>query len=360
MKKITKKVEWNIDMDSTTLELSLMDKQKSARTPGRCKSCWGGLVGRSNEARELTGIKCRVCGMKLEGKDAAKEEERMTSEANINLLNMMHWGRCPKYEDGLFARKIFPYIERQTEAEIRQRISKKAAERNKNGKLTRNNFLAGSAGLFYLQAKILVAGIADIVNLHDRFAIERDVYRFQKDGSVMVSDSLLEKMGEDAGSSEYKIMRQMGCYMSSAMLAAFSCELTMKAICLTCKDEALKDHDLLNLYYDLPEECQQRILADFKEIEDIMKDGRHTFGKWRYFEKNIGEEGIRGLIDWERTLKMAKAARVLLDEAEMVGLSGDIKHKLNEKKTTVTPKTRSYQQKVKLTIKGRENPPKNL
>ena len=77
------------------------------------------------------------------------------------------------------------------------------------------------------------------------------------------------------------------------------------------------------------------------------------------FEKNIGEKGIRGLIDWERTLKMEKAARVLLDEAEMVGLSEEIKHKLNEK-TTVTPKTRSYQQKISLTIKGREAPPKNL
>ena len=143
------------------------------------------------------------------------------------------------------------------------------------------------------------------------------------------------------------------------MLAAFSCELTMKAISLICKDEVLKDHNLLKLYYDLPEECRRRISADFKEIEDVIKDGQETFGKWRYFESNIGEEGIRGLIDWKRTFEMAKAARVLLDEAEMVGLSGDIKHNLNEK-TTVTPKTRSYQQKINLTIKGGEAPPRNL
>ena len=99
----------------------------------------------------------------------------------------------------------------------------------------------------------------------------------------MVSVSELEKISENAGSSKHRVMRQMGCYMSSAMLAAFSCELTMKAICLTCKDEALKDHDLLDLYYDLPEECRHRISADFEEIEDVMKDGRQTFGKWRYF-----------------------------------------------------------------------------
>ena len=364
MKKITKKIEWNVNMDSMLFELSSIggqkiDGQKPIKTPGRCKSCWGGLVGRRNKENEFTGIKCRVCGTKLEGKDAADEEKRMEKEMTINLMNMMQFGHYPKYGEGLFVQKVFPYMERQTEAEIGQRISTKVAEGNKQGKLTRNSFPAGSAGFLYLQAKILIAGIADIVNLHDRFATERDVYRFQKNGSVLVSDNTLAKIGEDAGSSEYRMMKKMGCYMSSAMLAAFSCELTMKAISLICKNEALKDHDLLNLYYDLPEECQQRISADFKEMENVMKDGRQAFGKWRYFERNIGEEGIRGLIDWERTLRMAKAARVLLDEAEMVGLSGDIKHNLNEK-TTVTPKTRSYQQKVKLTIKGREAPPKNL
>ena len=192
MKKITKKTEWNQDMN---LELSLIDGQKPARIPGRCKSCWSGLVGRSNETHELTGIKCQVCGTKLEGKDAANEEKRMEKEANINLMNMMQFGRYPEYGDGLFVRKVFPYMERQTEAEIRQRISEKAAERNKKGKLklTRNRFPAGSAGFLYLQAKILIAGIADIVNLHDRFATERDVYRFQKDGSVLVSGQYIRK-----------------------------------------------------------------------------------------------------------------------------------------------------------------------
>ena len=345
-----------MDMDSSmSVKSSFIGKQRKAS--GRCKNCWGGLVGRRNEAHELTGIKCRVCGTKLEGKDAANEEKRMEKEAIINLVNMTQFGRLyPEYGDGLFVWKVFPYVEKQPKVEIKQRISEKAKEENKQGKLTRKNFPMGSAGFLYLQAKILIAGIADVVNLHDGFATERNVYQFQEDGSVVVR---LAKIDEDAGSAKYKIMRQMGCYMSSAMLAAFSCELTMKAICLTCKDEALKDHDLLNLYYDLPEECRRRITVDFKEIEDVIKSGRQAFGKWRYFEKNIIEKGVKGLIDWERTFKMAKTARVLLDEAEMVGLSGDIEHKLNEK-TTVTPKTRSYQQKVELTIKGRESPPKNL
>ena len=146
MKTITKKIEWNVNMDSMSLELSAIggqkiDGQKPMRTPGRCKSCWGGLVGRSNEACELTGIKCRVCGTKLEGKDVAEAEQRMSNEALINLLNI-RLGRYPKYGDGLFVQKVFPYMERQTEAEIRQRISKKVAEGNKQSKLTRNSFPA--------------------------------------------------------------------------------------------------------------------------------------------------------------------------------------------------------------------------
>ena len=35
--------------------------------------------------------------------------------------------------------------------------------------------------------------------------------------------------------------------MAQAMTAAFACELVMKAICLTCKDEAKQTHDLLDL-----------------------------------------------------------------------------------------------------------------
>ena len=90
-----------------------------------------------------------------------------------------------------------------------------------------------------------------------------------------------------------------------------------------------------------------------------MEEGRQTFGKWRYFENNIGEEGMRGIIDLERTLGMAKAARIILDEAQMVGLSEGIKRKLNED-VTLKPGTRSYEQKINLMIEGREAPPKNL
>ena len=90
-----------------------------------------------------------MCGKKLEGKDTADEEKRMTNEAITNLLDM-RLGHYPKYEDGLFVRKVFLYMERQTKDEIIQRISKKVAEGNRKGKLTRNRFPAGSVGYLHL------------------------------------------------------------------------------------------------------------------------------------------------------------------------------------------------------------------
>ena len=357
MQDTTKKLEWNIDMDSLSCELEFADRG-TARLPGRCKSCWGPLMGRSDEARAVTGIKCRVCGTTIQGEKAQDEEKRITNEATINLLNI-RWGHCPEYGDGLFLRKVFPALERQEEDEIRRRISKRVAEGSKRDRLTRNSFPAGSPGFLYFQAKVLIAGVGDIYNLHDRFAMERDEYSFREDGSVSVVDRSWEAMLQSAKGVEHMAMKQMGCFMSSAMLAAFACELAIKAICLTCKDEALKDHDLLDLYRDLPEPCRRRIEADYENIEEVVKEGRQTFGKWRYFECNIGEQGMRGMIDWERTFKMAKAARVILDEAEMVGLAGASTRKLNEN-VKARPGEKAFEQKIKLTIVGREAPLKEL
>ena len=89
----------------------------------------------------------------------------------------------------------------------------------------------------------------------------------------------------------------------------------------------------------------------------MLTAGRHTFGAWRYFEKNVGEDGLHAMIDLDRARTLAKAARVILDEAEVVGLAGvvDTKaamgmHKVGEQET--------HKQKINLRIKGRESPPK--
>ena len=62
------------------------------------------------------------------------------------------------------------------------------------------------------------------------------------------------------------------------------------------------------------------IEEDFPEVGSVLKKARHTFDKWRYFEANVGGRGISAMIDTDRAFVLAKAARVLLDEAELMGL----------------------------------------
>ena len=102
---------------------------------------------------------------------------------------------------------------------------------------------------------------------------------------------------QDPQHYEFEMMSRLGCQMGAAMLAAFACELLMKAISLTCKDEARRIHDLLKLYTDLPEDSQRRLAIDYEEIVDVMSEGRHVFGRWRYFENNAGPEALKGMVD---------------------------------------------------------------
>ncbi len=109
--------------------------------------------------------------------------------------------------------------------------------------------------------------------------------------------------------------------MMAGMNAAFACELALKAIQITHLDEARKTHDLLELYRDLPEDSKTRLKADFAEIEDELERARHTFGRWRYFETNVGEEGMQAMANTERAFALVKAARVIIDEGEIAGLT---------------------------------------
>ena len=69
-----------------------------ARLKARCARCWGGLVARHDDRHQITGIKCRVCGEKLEGEAARKEHSRMFNEYAANLGNVTS-GRLPRYAD---------------------------------------------------------------------------------------------------------------------------------------------------------------------------------------------------------------------------------------------------------------------
>lgn len=60
--------------------------------------------------------------------------------------------------------------------------------------------------------------------------------------------------------------------------------------------------------------------ADYPGIVAALDAGRQTFGSWRYFETNVRETVAQSLIDTEQARNLGKAARVILDEAEVVGL----------------------------------------
>ena len=350
------KIEWNIDMDkiSETWSFGGGEAQK-ADFKGRCKKCWGGLIGRTNEAHVFTGIKCRVCGEKLEGKDAEQEEKRISQEGSFNALNM-HWGNKPKYGNGMFVNKVFPHIERQMENEIRERVRTKATEGRKKYRLTRSSFPPGSPGYFLMQAKILMAGLEDMANPNEWSIYDNSDVEVRDDGSLVVPFSI-EGLNEDPRYFEYQLEKKLGSIMTEALISAFACELAMKAICLTCKDESIKSHDLLELYNDLPEESRSRIEFDYPEIAKVMEKGRQTFGKWRYFEQNVSKVGMRAMIDLPQARALGKAARVMLDEAQWVGLQAEIEVNVNSNVRIIGEK-RVEKQTIKVNLIGREAPPK--
>ena len=59
-------------------------------------------------------------------------------------------------------------------------------------------------------------------------------------------------VSDDPQFQERRLVRKMGRTLTAAMISAFACELAMKAIALTAKDEAAKSHDLDALYAELP------------------------------------------------------------------------------------------------------------
>ncbi len=116
----------------------------------------------------------------------------------------------------------------------------------------------------------------------------------------------------------------MGRAMVSGMAAAFACEVGMKAILLTRKDEAPRTQDLRNLHDELPGDSRDRLEADYPGLADALNRHRHTFDKWRYLERSAGQDGFRALVDSERAMELARAGRVILDECVTSGLTAEV------------------------------------
>ena len=349
------KIEWGIDFDfkdPSVLTMPLDPGNVRAVQKGRCRECWGRLVGRlDRKTNEWTGVRCRVCGKTLEDEDARNEVHRMMSEATTNMMNIP-LGWASKYDgNAKFVQKLFPVVEREAEERFSRRIAANAAQGGKDGWLTRKEFTPGSPGFFFLQAKVLMSGVEKLprymtaasfpdVDMHD-------------DGSATVSMPV-DGWTEDPQFESYEIMQRLGSTMTAALMSAFACELALKAIRLTRLDEARKTHDLLALYRDLPEDSRIRIEMDCPEIESVLDKARHNFGKWRYFETNVGGGGVSSMGDTEQALALGKAARVIIDEAEVAGLNGAVKIKAMQN-VTVRGDERRYQNRQDFTITGGEN-----
>ena len=214
-------------------------------------------------------------------------------------------------------------------------------------------FPGGSAGFLFLQARALISGV-------ERLPRELTVARFwdvdvHDDGSATVHVPT-EGLCEHSKTREHELMMRLGSTMTIAMISAFACELATKAIRLTRMDEARKSHDLWRLYLDLPEDSRTRIVQDFPDVGSVLKSARHTFDKWRYFEANDGGRGMSAMIDTERAFMLAKAARVLLDEAELVGLGYSV-HIEATQRITETSDRQHRHVKYNLHTTAKEAPP---
>ncbi len=333
-------IEWDIDLES--FEFKWHDSKQEARIQGRCTRCWGSLVGRGGNPGQITGIKCRVCSETLEGEAAREEHSRMFNELGTNRDNVSA-GRLPRYaDDGIFVFKTFPACDRMSEEDFRDRVARSKAVPGTGAKIDRNNFPPGSAGFFVFQAATLMASVEGIAHPRAWSFLDFPAVRIRDDGTACTVS--LDGIVDDIQFPKRQLLRNLGKTLTAAMISAFACELAMKAIALTVNDQALKTHDLKRLYDDLPEPSRCRVEADYPGTAAALKAGRQTFGSWRYFETEVGETVAKALIDTEQARNLGKAARVILDEAEMVGLG----YKVNVK----------GQNKHNLTIhvKGHETP----
>ena len=357
----TVNIEWNFDLDDQLANIqSIGDqerqpgKESNIRFKGRCRRCWGGLIAKRNPDDVVEAIRCRVCGILFEGEEARGVFRQMSKEQSSHILNIAYEQDTKYSEEGIFVQKVFPYIERLSKQDFQQRIAVQRPNKSKDGWLIRGGFPAGSAGYLFLQAKALMSGVECLPR-------EKSVANFpdsdiNDDGSATVYFSK-EELSKHPKTLEYDFMKKLGSTMTVSMMSAFACELAMKAIRLTCTDNARKSHDLWELYCDLPTDSKKRIEKDFPDILKTLEKARYTFDKWRYFEANVGGQGISAMTDTKRAFDLAKAARVILDEAEMVGLGYSVNVKAKRRITKVGNRTKLHFTHD-LKARGTETPPK--
>jgi len=355
-------VEWDSDLDDEWQETTSVKFGDHEYEPGdrgrvqlkgRCTRCWGGLMAKRRGEYLPRAIRCRVCGTTLEDDEARDAFRRMSEQTASNMFNMA-FGRPATYPaDATFVQKPFPHIDRQSAEHFEKSVASRSAEGRKKDWLTRSAFPAGAAGFLFLQARALMSGIERLPrNISVAEFSDIDIH---DDGSATVHLSRA-KLATHPNEHQRNLMERLGSTMTTAMISAFACELAMKAIRMTLTHQARKTHDLWKLYGDLPDQSTNRLEADFPDIRATLKAARHTFDKWRYFQADVGARGIGAMVDTERALTLSKTARVLLDEAELVGLGYSVKLDATQH-ITQTGDRRNVHVKHHLRTKGTEAPP---
>lgn len=323
-------IEWNVDFDDFKVAGDSLDQEDGRKISEkwRCKACWGGVTGRLADDGRWTGFKCRVCDIQIIGAEAQEEYEAVRG------LEMWN-GMCRKYgfdakaqnrpQGGeLFVSKRFPDLKRRTQEEVRGGIKKN--QNSEKNTLDRKDFPEGTPAALYFEAILLMSSVAQFP-LTERRSIGRRVgLARDTDGNTVLDIATdTEKWQQDAKIEQREAAIKMGTNLSTAMLSAFSCELVMKAISLTTSNRAQRTHNLADLYANLPPSSRSRLETDFPEIQQVMANNTKTFSSWRYFDIPNGEQAIRNTTQAMTGQALSKAARVLIDEAEICGLVSEMR-----------------------------------
>ena len=296
---------------------------------GRCADCWGSIVGAKEPTGEWHRIQCLVCGRSVDGEDAAREADAMQREADDIVAAARVGGPANYRADARFVLKLLPDMDRD-KAKVDQRIQASLKEGRKHRRLTRHEIPPGTAGYLYAQARAFLAGVEKLSDEKAAIALADFEYGEPRvlgldgspdDGTLHVTGSVPIVHRKPSGR---ELMERMGTALVAGMAGAFACEVAMKAILITRLDGAAKMHDLLALYGELPHDSRQRLERDFPQIAEVLDHNRETFGRWRYFEQDVGEDAIRALVDTDRVWGLHKAARVIADECVVAGLNYEI------------------------------------
>ncbi|MCY4400883.1 MAG: hypothetical protein OXE96_16320 [Gemmatimonadetes bacterium] len=298
---------------------------------GRCTECWGNVRQPDCEGGEVTVIECGLCANRLAGREAANEWKEIEQELARNLAKVS-LGRPAKYRpDAKFVAKIIPDMPRDKagmDARIRAALKLPSREHRVRW-LTRYNVPAGEAGYLYLQGKLLAAAARSLpretaINRWDEVElagpVKWQIERLDETGIHISTEAEGVPRTAPATWSE-----RAGVLLMRTLTAAFSCEVALKAILMTRNNRARMTHDLRALYDDLPEDSRARMRGDDAAIGDVLRESREIFGDWRYFENSASmkEAAERGL-HYERVSDLERAARVIIDECAMAGLTGGL------------------------------------